>query len=166
MSIAQSLLAEFEIELKTTRRFLEAIPKEKLAWRPHEKSMSAGQLGLHIAQVPMGVLNMAMEDVGSVPDMSRPREEATSIADMTTALEKAAAYVRATLPTIDDARMMRPVKFLRGEQVVMDVPRVGFLRSIMFNHLYHHRGQLGVYLRLLGVKVPSSYGPSADESPF
>jgi len=164
--IASSMLGEFERELATTRTFLSRVPEGKLEWRPHPKSMTAGQLALHIAEVPLGVLSMAMLDEAEVPDMSRPRLQAGSVKDVLDALEKGAAFVRATLPTIDDVRMMEEFKVMRGGKVAMAVPRVGFLRMIMLNHWYHHRGQLGVYLRLLGVSVPVSYGPSGDEAPF
>lgn len=166
MSISHALLGEFEHELTTTKKFLEAIPADRLAWKPHEKSMTAGQLALHIAQTQMGVLMMSLENEASPPDMSRPREQPASIGQIMQALDESAAFVRKTLPTLDDARMMRQFKVVMGGRTLMDGPRVTFLRAIMFNHVYHHRGQLGVYLRLLGAKVPSSYGPSADEAPF
>lgn len=166
MTIAQSLLAEFEAELPTTRRFLERVPDERLAWKPHEKSLSVGQLALHIAQLPKGVLAMALPDQGTPPDFARGFDPPPSTRAVLAALEASAAFVRATLPSIDDARMAKHFVIAMNGRTLLDVPRVQFLRSILLNHWYHHRGQLGVYLRLLGAKVPSSYGPSGDESPF
>lgn len=164
--IAISLLDEFEAELGTTRRFLERIPEDGLEWRPHAKSMTAGQLALHIAQTPRGVLTLALPDEAAPPDFSGGPTQPRSLRDVLEALEDSAAFVRETLPGITDERMRATFTISAEGRVVMAMQRVAFLRSIMFNHLYHHRGQLGVYLRLLGAAVPSSYGPSADESPF
>ncbi len=166
MTKAQALFAEFERELETTRRFLDRVPADRLAWKPHEKSMTAGQLALHIAQIPMMVLGMSMEDESSPPDMSKPREQPASPRAISEALDRSAEYVRRTLPGIDDQRMSRVINIMLGGKPVFAAPREAFLRTVMFNHWYHHRGQLGVYLRLLGAVVPSSYGPSGDESPF
>jgi uncharacterized damage-inducible protein DinB len=162
--IANALLAEFEMELVTTRKFLERLPEDRLAWRPHEKSMTAGQLALHLAEVPAGVLEMALSDEGTPPELS-VREQPSSMREVLDSLDRSAAKVREILPTIDDRRMLGTFRAVQGGRTLMSVPRVGFLRSIMLNHWYHHRGQFGVYLRLVGVKVPSSYGPSGDE-PF
>jgi uncharacterized damage-inducible protein DinB len=166
MTIAQSLLSEFERELPTTRRFLERIPADKLNWKPHPKSMSAGQLALHIAQTPLGVLNMVATDTASPPDMTQEREAPTSVASILKALDESADFVRKTLPTWDDRRMAQNVAITVQGRTVMSAPREVLVRNIMLNHVYHHRGQLGVYLRLLGAQVPASYGPSGDESPF
>lgn len=165
-SVAQALLSEFEMELGTTRRFLERVPADKLAWKPHEKSMTAGQLALHIAQVPAGVLQLALPDAAQAPDFSAGREQPDSVREVLAALEATAAEVRRMLRGLDDDRMQATFTITRQGRTVMAMPRAQFLRMIMLNHWYHHRGQLGVYLRLLGAAVPSSYGPSADEAPF
>jgi uncharacterized damage-inducible protein DinB len=166
MTIAQTLLEEFEQELGTTRKFLERVPEDKLSWRPHPKSMSAGQLALHIAETPAGVLDLAAQDVAAPPDFSGGRQEAKSVREVLEALDQCAAHLRNTLPTMSDARMRETFTVARNGTTILSMPRAAFLRSIMLNHWYHHRGQLGVYLRLLGTKVPSSYGPSGDESSF
>ena len=163
--IATSFLAEFEQELGTTRKFLECLPVERLTWRPHEKSMTAGQLALHIAQTPAGVLRLSESDEAPVPDMSRERPQPATLREVLDALDQSAAYLRQTLPTLDDSRMRDTFRVVQGDRTLMSLPRAAFLRSIMLNHWYHHRGQLGVYLRLLGTSVPSSYGPSGDELP-
>ena len=165
MSIAQAMLGEFEHELDTTRKFLKRIPENKLTWRPHEKSMTVGQLALHIAEVPMGVLDLAMHDQAAPPDMSEREQPATKL-DVLDRLEKTAEHVRETLPTLTDERMRATVAIVQDGETLMALPRAAFLRMIMLNHWYHHRGQLGVYLRLLGESVPAAYGPSGDESPF
>ena len=163
--IATSLLAEFEQELGTTRRFLERVPEPQLAWRPHPKSMTVGQLALHIAQVPEGVLRLSEPDQAAAPNFSGERPQPAKLREILDKLEQSAAYVRQTLPTIDNSRMTATFRVVQGERTLMALPRVAFLKSIMLNHWYHHRGQLGVYLRLLDVSVPSSYGPSGDEMP-
>jgi uncharacterized damage-inducible protein DinB len=162
-SIAHAMLHEFESELPATRRFLERIPEGSLNWQPHEKSMTAGQLALHIAQSPAGALKMALADDAAPPDFSGGRDQPASLRDVLAALDECAAEVRRILPGLDDDRMARTFTITLKGRTLMSVPRAAFLRSIMLNHTYHHRGQLGVYLRLLGVKVPSSYGPSGDE---
>jgi uncharacterized damage-inducible protein DinB len=164
-AIAGALVGEFEHELKTTRRFLERVPEDKLGWRPHEKSMTAGQLALHMAKVPEGVLRMALPDESPLPNTAGERPGATTVGEALETLDRSAVFVRETLPTIDDARMQETFRVTQNGKTVLSFPRVAFLRSILLNHWYHHRGQLGVYLRLLGASVPSSYGPSGDEAP-
>lgn len=165
-TVAGAMLAEFEAELATTRKFLERVPEDRLAWRPHEKSMTAGQLALHVAQTPQGVLGMALRDEAPPPNFAGGREQPRSLRDVLDALDRSAAFVRQNLPTIDDRRMAETFKVVAGGQTLLALPRAAFLRNIMLNHWYHHRGQLGVYLRLCGASVPASYGPSGDESPF
>ncbi len=162
MSIAQSILQEFENEVGITRRFLQRLPEDKLNWRPHEKSMTAGQLALHLAQTPAGVLRMSLADEAAPPDFSHRQQPAT-FREILDQLDQGAAYVRQALPGIDDQRMLGTFKIVQGGQTLMAMPRIAFLRTVMLNHWYQHRGQFGVYLRLLGAAVPSSYGPSADE---
>lgn len=164
-TIATAYLAEFEHELKTTRRFLERVPDDKLGWRPHEKSMAAGQLALHMAQVPERVLGMALADESALPATAGERPASTTVREVLETLERGAAFVREKLPTIDDARMHEKLRLTRDGKLAVEMPRVAFLRNVLLNHWYHHRGQLGVYLRLLGAPVPSSYGPSGDEPP-
>ena len=164
--VAGALLAEFEAELATTRRFLERVPGDKLGWRPHAKSMTVGQLALHVAQVPLGVLGMALQDAAAPPSFDKGRQQPATAAEVLAALDQSAAFVRKTLPTLDDSRLADTFRVVAGGQELMAMPRATFLRRIMLNHWYHHRGQLGVYLRLLGAAVPSSYGPSGDEGPF
>ena len=162
-TIAMGMLREFERELVTTRRFLERIPEGKLHWRPHEKSMTVGQLALHIAESPAGALEMCLADEAPVPDFSDGRRQPTMLRQVLDQLDQSAEYVHQTLPKVDDARMRATFTVVQGGRSVMATPRADFLRAIMLNHWYHHRGQLGVYLRLLGASVPPSYGPSGDE---
>ena len=164
--IAQAILDEFERELATTRKFLERLPDEQLSWRPHEKSMTAGQLALHIAQTPEGVVKLSLPDEADFPGFSGERPRPASVREVLDTLDRSAAFVRQTLPTLDDERMCATFTVTREGRTLLSMPRTLFLRNILLNHWYHHRGQFGVYLRLVGAKVPSSYGPSGDESPF
>jgi len=165
MQISQALLAEFEQESTITRRFLERLPKDKLTWKPHEKSMSAGQLALHIAQAPGQIAEMARLDSAPAPDFSQPNPQPGSVQEVLDALDQSVRTVKSVLPTLDDTSMQKTWRAVHNGREIISMPRVAFLRNILLNHWYQHRGQLGVYLRLLGQKVPASYGPSADELP-
>ena len=163
MSFAQSLLAEFEAQVPVTRKFLERLPEDKLTWKPHEKSMSAGQLAFHIAFVPGGVVRAAQKNPAQAPEFKMPQP--SSLREILSTFEESVATVRDLLPRFDEASMRETWRLLQGDQELVAVPREQFLRNIMLNHWYQHRGQFSVYLRLLQVAVPASWGPSADE-PF
>ncbi len=165
MTIAEAYLGEFENEAKTTRKFLERVPEDKLNWKPHEKSMTAGQLALHIAMAPGRIAQAATDDEMAVPDFGRPNPQPQSLKEILGTLDETIQTVRNVLPTLDDRKMAATWRMKKDGQDVMTMPRMQLLRGIMLNHWYHHRGQLGVYLRLMGAKVPSSYGPSGDEPP-
>jgi uncharacterized damage-inducible protein DinB len=163
--IARAMVEEFEQELGTTRKFLERVPENQLTWRPHEKSMTAGRLALHIASIPAGVLKLSLTDEATPPDFRAGPPQPATLGEILDKLQGSADFVRQTLPTIDDGRMRETFKVVQAGRTLMSLPCMAFLRAIMLNHWYHHRGQLGVYLRLLGAVVPSSYGPSGDEPP-
>jgi uncharacterized damage-inducible protein DinB len=153
-----------EQEAKTTRGVLERLPADKFSWRPHPKSMSLGQLGLHVAQTPGTVAKLAASDQTEPPKFEQP--EAESRAALLAAHDASVADAKAALAGWDDAAMMATWSMKVAGKPVMAMPRVGLIRAIMLNHWYHHRGQLQVYLRLLDQPVPSVYGPTADENPF
>jgi uncharacterized damage-inducible protein DinB len=163
MSIAHAMLGEFEHESKITRKFLERVPQDKLSWKPHEKSHTAGELAFHIAIVPEWVVRMALEDESPLPACNALFKQPANVQDILSSHEKSTETVREILPTLDDARLMTNWSAMRDGKPVGTMPKVMVLRSIMLNHWIQHRGQLGVYLRLMGAKVPSSYGPSGDE---
>lgn len=165
MSIAHTFLAEFEQESVATRKFLERIPEASLGWRPHPKSMTLGQLGLHLAQAPGAVLAMAVPDECEPPDFGAGPPQPDNVAEILAAFDESLAAARKILPTIDDARMAAIWTLKVGGQSVLALPRAAALRTIFLNHTYHHRGQLSVYLRELDVSLPSAYGPTADEAP-
>lgn len=165
MTIVDGLLTELDQETPTTRRVLERIPEAHLAWRPHPKSMSLGQLALHVATVPGMVAQLASElTIPTPPSFVQP--EASTSAELVPALTASVAQARAVLGGLDDAAMTATWRLMNDGRELMAMPRVALLRAIMLNHWYHHRGQLLVYLRLLDVPVPSVYGPTADENPL
>ena len=164
MSIANALLSELEQEAQTTRRVLERVPQAHLAWKPHPKSMSLGQLALHIAMVPGLVAEFAARDSMERPQFVQP--EAAAASELVPALDSSVAQARKHLGGMDDTAMTATWRLTSGGRELMSMPRVAFARAVMLNHWYHHRGQLSAYLRELDVPIPSIYGPSADENPF
>jgi uncharacterized damage-inducible protein DinB len=164
MKLSESILMELDQEAQTTKRVLERIPDDKLAWKPHPKSFSLGQLALHIASVPGGVTAIAMQDSVEAPSFTQP--EPKSRQEILDTFSKSLETAKGNVKTMDDARLAETWSLTRGGKVVMSMPRAALLRSVLLNHVYHHRGQLSVYLRMLDVPVPSIYGPSADENPF
>lgn len=163
MSIAQAMLAEFEHEAKTTRKFLERVPPDQLTWKPHEKSHTAGALALHIANVPQGVIRSAAADQSPLPDFEKMFLQPQNVSEILSAHDQSIQVVRQELPKFDEGRLQQTWSAVANGKVVLSMPRYHFLRFILMNHWIQHRGQLGVYLRLLGAKVPASYGPSGDE---
>ena len=164
MSMIESLLQEFEQEAQTTRRVLERVPEDRLAWKPHDRSMSLGQLALHVATVPGVIAEISRQSPFQLPKFTQPG--ATSTSEVLTAFEQSVGKARDILRTMDDAALAKTWRAVDGDREVFALPVGGLLRSIMLNHWYHHRGQLSVYLRQVGALVPSIYGPSADENPF
>ena len=165
MSIAQSLLAEFETQAPITRRFLERLPEDKLTWKPHEKSMSAGQLAYHLAFIPGGVIRFVQNNPVQAPDFAGFPQPA-SRQEILAKYEESVAAVRDLLPKFGDASMREMWRMVSGGRDVLAQPRGEFVRDVMFSHWYQHRGQFCVYLRLLNAAVPASWGPSADEAPL
>jgi uncharacterized damage-inducible protein DinB len=164
MRLVDPIIAELEQEAESTRRVLERIPEDRLSWRPHPKSMSLGQLALHIATTPGGVAQVAGLDTMERPQFERP--EPKSKREVLEALGHSLASAMEFLRGLDDARATQTWTMTLGGNPIFSMPRIGVVRTIMLNHWYHHRGEMQVYLRLLDVAVPSVYGPTADEDPF
>jgi uncharacterized damage-inducible protein DinB len=164
MPIAQSLLAEFEIQAPVTRRFIERLPEDKLTWKPHEKSMTAGQLAYHLAAVPAEIAQFVGNNPAEAPKAFNFPQPA-SLAEIFKVHEEGVAKVRELLPKFSDAAMEETWRMVAGEKEILAIPRALFVRDIMLSHWYQHRGQFSVYLRLLNIAVPASWGPSADEPP-
>jgi uncharacterized damage-inducible protein DinB len=160
-SVAQTLLAEFEIQAPVTRRFLERLPDDKLTWKPHEKSMTAGQLAYHLASVPGGIVRFVQTSPAQAGGFNFPQPATRE--EVLKTLDDSIATVRDQLPEIDDVAMKETWRLFHEGQEVLAVPRGQFLRDVMLNHWYQHRGQFSVYLRILNIPVPASWGPSADE---
>lgn len=165
MSISESLLREFEVQAPITRKFLERLPEDKLTWKPHQKSMSAGQLAYHLAFVPGGVVRFVQNSPAQAPEFANFPQPA-SRQEILKQFEESIAAVRSQLPKFDDAAMAETWRLVAGGREVLAQPRGEFIRDVMFSHWYQHRGQFSVYLRLLDVAVPASWGPSADEAPI
>jgi uncharacterized damage-inducible protein DinB len=164
MTIADSILLKLDQEAQTTKRVLERIPEDRLTWRPHPKSFSLGELALHIAAAPGNVAALASQDIAEVPNFTR--SEPKNRKEVMDTFSKSIESAKDALKRMDDTRLTATWTFRKDGKVLLSVPRMGFLRSVLMNHTYHHRGQLSVYLRMLDVPVPSIYGPSADENPF
>jgi uncharacterized damage-inducible protein DinB len=164
-SIARLMLAEFEEQAALTRKFLERLPEDKLTWKPHAKSMTAGQLAYHLAFVPGSVARAAAMNPAPAPDFNTLAPQPASRQEVLDKFKESIAAVQELLPQFDDAAMAERWGMVAGGREVFTTPRGKFLRDIMLSHWYQHRGQFSVYLRLLGVPVPSTWGPSADEPP-
>jgi len=165
MSMTAAFLQEFDNEAKTTRRVLERVPGDKLSWKPHPKSMSLGQLSIHIAGVPSTICGWASQDetvFAGPPAMP----EATSLQEILAVHDRGVQTVKDSLTKIGDEGLKGMWKGTAGGATLMTMPKAALVRAIVLNHWIHHRGQLSVYLRLLDVPLPSIYGPSADENPF
>jgi uncharacterized damage-inducible protein DinB len=163
MTIAE-LLQEFESEARTTRRVLERVPGDKLAWTPHAKSMSLGKLAMHVATAPAAISAWPVADRFEFKGDAAPVP--TSTDDILAAHDRGIARVKENLEKIGDAGLGASWTASAGGKTLMTMPKAALLRALLMNHTYHHRGQLSVYLRLLDVPVPPIYGPSADENPF
>lgn len=169
MTIQELALADFDREMATSRRFLERVPNDHLAWQPHEKSMTLGRLAMHVAELPKQMLTVINQDeyeFGAPGGPPPSRREATSSAEAVEALDANVSAAREALARIDDATLEKPWTFKAFGKVQYTWPKVVTLRTRVMSHMIHHRAQLGVYLRLLGVSLPPTpYGPSADERP-
>jgi uncharacterized damage-inducible protein DinB len=164
MSATAAMISEFEQEAATTRRVLERVPNDKLAWKPHDKSMSLGTLAMHIAGGPGFISSWAVKDSFAFTGGATPEPKST--AEILSAHDAGVAQTKANIAAVGDAGLGTSWSMTTPDgKAVMTMPKAALLRSIALNHIYHHRGQLSVYLRLLDVPVPSIYGPSADERP-
>ncbi|HER20220.1 MAG TPA: DUF664 domain-containing protein [Chromatiales bacterium] len=167
MSIAQSMLPEFDQEMASTRRTLERVPGERFDWRPHEKSYTLGELTTHLANlVTWGSMSIEQDSYDMTPkDGESPRTRAVaSVAEAVKKFDENVAATRAALAGASDETLMSPWSLVMNGEALFTMPRVAVMRSFVMNHMIHHRAQLCVYLRLNDVPVPSIYGPSADES--
>ncbi len=169
MSISANLLPEFDREMENTRKTLERVPDDKFGWKPHPKSGSMGWLASHIATMTGWLEDtLTKESFDVSPAGSEPvrMPEAHSRKELLDLFDKGVKRGRAALEATSDEAFLKPWSLLAGGKPMFTMPRVAVVRSFVMNHIIHHRAQLGVYLRLNDVAVPSIYGPSADESGF
>jgi uncharacterized damage-inducible protein DinB len=166
MPLSDALLAELDHEMATTRRVLERVPEGKLSWKPHMKSMSLGQLATHIAETAewtesiLGSDSFDIKPKGAPP--YTPREDKTRDAILRR-FDESVKQARAAIAAVSDAQWMKPWTLLKTGATIFTMPKLGVIRSMILNHIVHHRGQLTVYLRLNDVPLPQVYGPTADE---
>lgn len=162
-SVKQLALGDLEREYEITRRILERVPTEHLTWKPHEKSMSLGVLAFHLAGLPtwpLRILTREGFDAGATPPI---RPEPSDSAQIRETFDRNVLELKEAFQAATDEHLMETWTFRRGDRVVMSVPRFAAIRAMGISHMIHHRGQLSVYLRLLDIPIPGSYGPSADE---
>jgi uncharacterized damage-inducible protein DinB len=161
-NISQSILPEFDHEMANTRKSLERVPEGKLGFKPHPKSMTLGCLATHLATInhwTEAIVGTDSFDVSTAP----PTPECKTTAEALAAFDQNTAAARKVIAGATDGQLMKPWTLLANGQTIFTLPKVAVLRSFIMNHAIHHRAQLGVYLRLNDVAVPSIYGPSADE---
>jgi len=168
MKLTEFLLAELDREVERSRRALAEVPEGKYDWKPHEKSMIFGYLVNMVATIPMWItMEITQDELDVAPadggKMEQKRMDTS--AELIDALDKAAVGAREAFAKTTDEHLMTNWKLLSGGQVVMEAPRYEMIQDTI-NHWSHHRGQMTVYLRLMGAKVPAIYGPSADDSEF
>jgi len=165
MTIAETLLLDFDPEIANTRRTLERIPENDPQWRPHNKSMPIGRLALHTARLPDFCTRILTTDELDFAKEKLPDLTFESTAHLLRELDRTAVEAKSLLAAASDDDLKKSWKLSVGDRVFVHEPKMILYRTMFLNHLVHHRAQLGVYLRLLGLPVPGLYGPSADE-PF
>jgi uncharacterized damage-inducible protein DinB len=158
------LVAELRRESESTRRVLERVPEDRLEWRPHPRSMTLGQLALHLARLPLGIAMLVERLRVELPTV--PLDQPHARAELTDALARSVEYAEARLDEWGDAGLDEEWTLQQDGTTLFTQQRGEIVRTLMLNHSYHHRGQLLVYLRLLDLPLPPIYGPTADENPF
>jgi uncharacterized damage-inducible protein DinB len=166
MPLAAALIPEFDHEMRTTRSLLERVPDAAADFKPHPKSMSMSQLAIHLPQLVMwipGVVDATELDIAS-PASAKYRLAWESTAALLATFDRLVASGRSTLAGATDEQLMVPWTLRAGDHVILTMPRIAVLRTMVMNHVIHHRGQLSVYLRLNDIAVPEIYGPTADSA--
>jgi uncharacterized damage-inducible protein DinB len=169
MPVANALLPEFDHEMGTTRKTLERVPDDKFDWKPHLKSMALGGLATHLSNIPTWANHAIGQDSLDLAPEGKPMppmEMAKSRAELLATFDQNIARAREAIAEATDEELFKPWSLLNNGNTILTLPKIAVLRSFVMNHMIHHRAQLGVYLRLNDIPVPSVYGPSADESPF
>jgi len=165
MSLSQPFWMELQQESAATRKMLERLPEDALAWKPHEKSMSMGHLAVHIARLLQLLEIIVHQDDFDVASGQFSAPEPDSVAGILQLFDGALATAVQALKDLPDEKLTALWRLEMGEQIIAEMPRASFIRSMVLSHVIHHRGQLSVYLRLQNVPLPPVYGPTADETP-
>ena len=166
MALVDTLLPEFDHEMTTTRKVLERVPEDKFEWKPHAKSFSLGALACHLANLPTwGTETLTRSEI-DLPAVPPPAEALPSKTELISAFDRNVAAARAAITGKTDGELLTIWSLKRGGKTLFSMPKTAVLRSFVLSHIIHHRAQLGVYLRLLDVPVPATYGPTADEPSF
>jgi uncharacterized damage-inducible protein DinB len=168
MGLSKALLPEFDNEMANTRKTLERVPDDRFDWKPHEKSTAMGGLAGHLANLPSwGSLAVGSDSFDMAPGGQPVKAPVLSSGkDLLAKFDENVATTRAAIAGASDEELFKPWALLSNGNTLLTMPKIAVLRSFVMNHMIHHRAQLGVYLRLNDIPVPSIYGPSADESPF
>ncbi len=166
MTLSASLLPEFEHETSNLRTVLERVPEAKLSWKPHAKSMSLGGLATHLGNTLSWGERVILENDFDLAPPGKPVPKMVELrtrAEILSTFDTNRAAARKALAGASDATLLGPWSLLVSGKALFTLPRSACLRSFVFNHMIHHRGQMTVYLRMLDVPLPALYGPSADE---
>ena len=162
MAIRDALIPEYEMELKNTRKMLERVPLENADWKPHGKSMSLGRLAVHVAEIPHWMTNTITTDELDFAKGDYTPKVFNSTDDILALHDKHIVQADKILNEVSETEFEKPWTMRSGEAIYFTMPKSQVVRTWCMNHLYHHRAQLGVYLRLLDVPLPGTYGPTAD----
>ena len=166
MPLVDALLPEFDHEMTTTRKALERVPEDRFAWQPHATSFSLGALATHLANLPTWGTETLTKSEIDLPAVQQPAAGLPSKTDLISAFDRNVAAARAAMTGKTDGELLAIWSLKRGGKTLFSMPKTAVLRSFVLSHIIHHRAQLGVYLRLLDVPVPATYGPTADEPSF
>jgi uncharacterized damage-inducible protein DinB len=166
MPLVDALLPEFDHEMTTTRKALERVPEDKFDWKPHARSFSLGALATHLANLPTWGTETLTKSEIDLPAVQQPVGALPSKPELMAAFDRNVAAARAAMTGKTDAELLAIWSLKRGGKTLFSMPKTAVLRSFVLSHIIHHRAQLGVYLRLLDVPVPATYGPTADEPAF
>jgi len=166
MPIIDLFAAEFANEMANTRKLLERVPEDKLTWKPHDKNFNLQDLASHVANLPYWTIPTLKQDsLDLAPAGQEPYKtpKAESRAQLLRFFDDNVAKAKSAMTGVPDEQMMKSWSLLAGGNTLFTMPRWMVQRTFMMNHLIHHRAQLGLYLRMLGVGIPGMYGPSADD---
>ena len=166
MPLVDALLPEFDHEMTTTRKILERVPEDRFDWKPHTKSFALGALATHLANLPTWGTETLTKSEIDLPAVQPPPGALPSKTELIATFDRNVAAARAAMTGKTDGELLAIWSLKRGGKTLFSMPKTAVMRSFVLSHMIHHRAQLGVYLRLLDVPVPATYGPTADEPSF